>query len=346
MNMIPVIETERLTLRPVQASDAAALAARRSDPEVAQYQSWTAPYDLAKAETLVESILGQGGPTDGEWFMVTVTDAAGTIVGDLAIHPTWGMRSVEVGYTLGREYWGRGYASEAVAAVVAFFFSETPAVRLHGVVHPENHASAAVLERNGFTYEGRTKLSYWVGDENTDDVLYGLTRDDWETWCNRPTSAPDNVWLVEVTPDNKRALSGIASHASQERFVSPVWATLREALLPDVVDGHTVTPWLRAIEADDQVVGVVLVAEKDKHHDEPYLWRLLVDRHHQRRSIGQRVLEQVISKCKADSATSMLVSWVEGSGSPRPFYESNGFIPTGQITEGETEARLAFNLPV
>ncbi len=74
--------------------------------------------------------------------------------------------------------------------------------RVEGMLHPDNPASAMVLERVGMLFEGHTRSSFWVGDENSDDWLYGMTRADWEAWRDRPRSRPDEVRLVEITPDN------------------------------------------------------------------------------------------------------------------------------------------------
>ncbi|MEM8708047.1 MAG: GNAT family N-acetyltransferase, partial [Actinomycetota bacterium] len=64
------------------------------------------------------------------------------------------------------------------------------------------------------------------------------------------------------------------------------------------------------------------------------------DRRHQRRGIGDRVLDLVIEQCRAWNAASLLVSYVEDIGGPEPFYRRRGFVPTGEIIDGEIEARL------
>jgi diamine N-acetyltransferase len=64
---------------------------------------------------------------------------------------------------------------------------------------------------------------------------------------------------------------------------------------------------------------------------------------HQRRGIGRRIIEMVVEECKGWGEKALLTSWEEGLGSPRPFYEGLGFVPTGRIVEGETEARLVFD---
>ena len=131
------------------------------------------------------------------------------------------------------------------------------------------------------------------------------------------------------------------THRSQQRFVAPVERSFGDALIPDVVNGAPVVPWLRAIEADGQLVGFVMLALATDAHPDPYLWRLLIDRLHQRRSIASRALELVIAECRSWGAHALIVNWVEGKGSPRPFYLARGFVPTGGFNEdGETEGRL------
>ena len=55
------------------------------------------------------------GPTSDEWWMLTIADLDDTtVLGDLVVHLTWAGRTAEIGYTLARNVWGRGYAVEAV----------------------------------------------------------------------------------------------------------------------------------------------------------------------------------------------------------------------------------------
>lgn len=185
--MFEPIRTERLLLRAARASDASALAARRSDPEVARFQSWTTPYPLERAELLVGDVAATDGPVPGHWWMLTIADPDDQIIyGDLALHLENDGRTAEVGYTLARANWGRGYATEALEGVAAWLFENSRFVRIQARVHPENIASVRVLERTGFVFEGRTRLSHWIGDDNVDDLYFGLTRDDRTSWPLAP----------------------------------------------------------------------------------------------------------------------------------------------------------------
>lgn len=332
--MFAPIPTEQLVLRAPEPGDVDALHRRRNDPEVARWQNWTLPWPRELAEELVADAVAMGGPLDGQWWMVTVAKregggprGAGEIVGDLALHLSNGGRTAEIGYTFASAHWGRGYAVEAVEPLVAWLFEHQGVSRVAGMLHPANHPSAMVLERTGFVLEGHTRLSFWLGDDNSDDLIYGLTRAGWEAWRDRPRHRPTDVRLVEITPETRPAVAELRTHASQERFVSPVARSFAETLYPPVEDGAPLVPWLRAVEADGELVGMVLLCEPTAHHPRPYLWRLLIDRRHQRRGVADRVLQLVEAQCRAWEATELEISWRRGRGTPEPFYLARGFEP-------------------
>lgn len=338
--MFSPIRTDRLLIRPLRLDDVEDLARRRSEPPVAEYQSWTLPYPLETARSIVESVVAMDGPAAGEWWMVLITDAdTGTTFGDVAVHVGAEGRSAEVGYTLASEYWGRGYLTEALDAVLEYLFIERGFVRVSARLHADNVASARVLERCGFLFEGHTRLSYWVADEVSDDLIYGVVREEWQAWRTRTTTRPAGVRLVDVTHDNTRSVRHLRTHKSQERFVAPVTHSLADALIPELVDGAPEVPWLRAIEADEELVGFAMVALSTEHRRQPYLWRFLIDRKHQRRGIGSVALALIEDEMRLMGDDTLLVSWIEGKGSPGPFYLARGFAATGRIVDGETEAR-------
>jgi RimJ/RimL family protein N-acetyltransferase len=277
------IRTERLILRWPHFSDAEAAFERRRLPEVARYQDWEMPYSRERAEKTIARDAARDGPDDGQGGNITVVDAAAPseILGDVSVGLKWGGRCGTIGYTFHPDHWGRGYATEAAQAIVRYLFTELGVSRVESSLHPDNPPSARVLEACGLVFEGRTRRSFWVGEECSDDVLYGLTRADWEAWCNRSRHRPDQVDLVPVTAENQRSVGDLVTHKSQERFV----------------------PWFGAIEADGQVAGFIMVAEMTDTHANPRLWRLLVDRVHQRRGIGAAALDLFEQSCIDRGAT-------------------------------------------
>jgi len=160
--MFDTLTTDRLLIRPFRMEDSAGLHARRNHPDVARYQDWVLPFTRERADRLVAELVAMDGPTVGEWWMAIIADPDDTtVLGDVAVNLTWDGRCAEIGYSLDRRHWGHGYASEAAGAVVdALFRASDVVTRVEGRLHPDNPASAMVLERVGMRFEGRTRLSF------------------------------------------------------------------------------------------------------------------------------------------------------------------------------------------
>lgn len=89
-------------------------------------------------------------------------------------------RRAEVGYALGRAYWGHGYIQEALHALLDYAFGVLGLHRIEADVDPRNAASIRTLERLGFQREGYLRERWQVGGEILDGVFYGLLQPDWE----------------------------------------------------------------------------------------------------------------------------------------------------------------------
>jgi RimJ/RimL family protein N-acetyltransferase len=333
------VVTARLVLRAMRPGDAAALAAYRNDPETARHQGWDLPFTDKAAAHFVEEQAASPWPVRGDWVQLAI-EHDGAMIGDVAVrHSDDGLQAT-IGYTLAPSQRCHGYATEAVGAVVDLLFSEG-VHRVSASLDPDNVASARVLDRLGFRYEGRAVSAADVRGEWLDDDQYALLADERAAWLARDLTPPDSVALVEIDWRNNRAVAAIATTHSQERFVATVDKSYGNALNPDVDDaGGLHVPWLRAIEADGELVGFVMIAEATDTNPHPYLWRFLIDRHHQGRGIGKQALVALVDRLRAEGHTRLVTSWVPGHGSPDGFYLGLGFVPTGNIEDGEIEGAL------
>ncbi len=173
-----LIATERLVLRRFRAADAAVLAAYRSEPEVARYQAWDAPFPLLRAETAVANFMASD-PDQAGWFQYAIERTAdGTHIGDVGVCLHDNRRQAEIGFTLAAACHGRGYATEAVRAVVDDLLRTRGLHKVSAECDARNTASAGLLERVGFTREGCRRSHTWIKGEWTDDLLYGLLATD------------------------------------------------------------------------------------------------------------------------------------------------------------------------
>ena len=340
------IRTARLRIRMMRESDAEILTSYRNDPEIAAMQDWDLPYSLERARARLAEQAGRDDLVAGEWTSLAVEvagEVAGDVAGDVACHLDEHGAIAEIGYTFRRKFQGKGYAREAAGALVDHILATTSVHRIEASLDPDNVPSMRVLESLGMTFESLSQQNYYLRGRWDDDLRYAMLRADRAAWLTRPAEPPAAVELVEITPDDAHLWGRVVTHHSQERLVSPVMRSYRDALFPDVVNGAPVVPWMRGILADGERVGFVMIAVATAHHPEPYLWRLLIDRIHQRRKIGSMVLDQLREQLSAEGHRSLTVSFHEGHGGPRPFYERHGFVPADGITDDdETGARLSW----
>jgi len=149
----PVIETDRLILRAPCPEDLAACAELLGDYEVAKMLSRVPyPYELEGGRAyLARSVERWQNPAEADEVGFHV-DHDGTMIGGMGFKKL--QETPEIGYWLGRPYWGKGFMSEAVAAAVTWLFTNTDHERLAGEAMTENAGSLKVLEKLGFRHVG------------------------------------------------------------------------------------------------------------------------------------------------------------------------------------------------
>lgn len=330
------IATDRLVIRPLARRDLTALTRYRNAPAVARYQEWALPYTRDLALTLLDDLAGTDGPTPAVWVQLAITDTDDRLVGDLAVWLDESASLAMIGYTLAPKHQGKGYATEAVGALMDWLVAQ----RVHRVaatLDPDNLASARVLERCGFRYTGTARSAALVRGTWEDDARFEILADEWKAW--RKAKPVKRVELVEITRHNVREVLELDRAFSQRRFVSSVAQSYGDALVTHEHDGEPLVPWYRAIRADGRLAGFMMVAEPLASVPHPYLWRFLVDWRYQRRGVGARAIRLLAEERAAQGESHLLLSCVaDVPGTPEPFYRRLGFRRTGRINEsGETE---------
>jgi RimJ/RimL family protein N-acetyltransferase len=151
---VPLLETERLLLRPRGIGDLDAIMAMSADPEVMAYL--TAPGDDVAAfrARMQERVTREEGPGLGAWSLFARTEPA-RFLGWVSLNPMpEAPEDIELGYRSIRAAWGQGYVSEAARAALAYGFGVVGLDEIVAVVHPQNLRSQAVLRRLGFRRDG------------------------------------------------------------------------------------------------------------------------------------------------------------------------------------------------
>jgi RimJ/RimL family protein N-acetyltransferase len=175
------VAADRLLLRRFAMKDLPVFVAYRSDPDVARYQSWQAPYPRASGERMIRGLLREHPDTPGQWFQFAIElRATGDLIGDCASGTDLeDSRQAEIGFTLRPEFQGQGYATEAAGALLGYLFGARAKHRVTARCDPRNAASIAVLGRLGMRREGHLLESTWANGEWTDDVLFAMLEREW-----------------------------------------------------------------------------------------------------------------------------------------------------------------------
>ena len=164
------IRTERLLLRPARADDLEPLHAILSDPRAMAY--WSSPPHERIDQThdwLASMIAIQ--QSEGEDFIVELD---GRLIGKAGL---W--RFPEIGFIFHPDHWGRGYAREALTAVLKRAFTDHGLARIEADVDPRNSESLKLLKHLGFRETRRKDRTWFVGGRWCDSIYLALNADDW-----------------------------------------------------------------------------------------------------------------------------------------------------------------------
>lgn len=165
-----ILRTRRLTLRPWETRDIDVLPEIANDRRIWRNvrDGFPSPYDRTAAEgwiTLCEK---------GAMPHAFAIECDGGAIGGIGLHPFDDVhrKSAELGYWLGVKFWGQGYATEAVQAIVHHGFSHVGLERIQASVYAWNESSSRVLLKARFEYEGRLRRHAFKDDQFVDVLLY------------------------------------------------------------------------------------------------------------------------------------------------------------------------------
>ena len=166
------LETERLRLRMWREEDDFEEYARMcADPDVMRYLGGKT-FDRLEAWRHMALLVGHWHLRGyGHWAVEE--KSSGKFIGRLGFQNPQGWPGFEIGWTLGREHWGKGYASEGARRALDYAFDEMGRDHVISLIHPDNKNSIRVAERLGEKYEGRTQLL------GLDVLIYGVDRGAW-----------------------------------------------------------------------------------------------------------------------------------------------------------------------
>lgn len=175
------LETQRLILRSFRDDDLDTFVAYRSDPAIARYQSWEAPYSAKWAAAFIAELQETVPGTPGQWYQAALEmKASGAMIGDCAFRvQADNPKEAEIGFTLGRAYQGQGYGTEAVGRLLAYLFDNLDLHRVVAICLVKNLTSARLLERVGMRREAHFVENVWYKGAWASEYWYGILQQEW-----------------------------------------------------------------------------------------------------------------------------------------------------------------------
>jgi ribosomal-protein-alanine N-acetyltransferase len=174
-----IIETQRLRLRPLREEDAPIFFEVWSNPESVRYFSFPPMKSIEQAHARIAEKMQSSSEGKSIIFVIELNDG-GEVLGDCGMHngePR--CQRAEIGYSLARRHWGKGYMTEAVGALVEYGFNKAGLRRIEADIDPRNLPSLQLVERLGFKREGHLRERWVTGaGEVADTLLYGLIQSD------------------------------------------------------------------------------------------------------------------------------------------------------------------------
>jgi RimJ/RimL family protein N-acetyltransferase len=169
--------TERLLLRPYRDEDRPAFAEINADPEVMKYLGGV-PLTREQSDAITEGV-NSTFDAHGIGFLAIERRSDGALLGACGLmrHTAWYPDDLEIGWRLGRRYWGHGYATEAATSWLTHAFAERSEPRVISITDTPNVNSIAVMKRLGMTFDHEAELL----DEGTpfDATIYSITAQTW-----------------------------------------------------------------------------------------------------------------------------------------------------------------------
>jgi [ribosomal protein S5]-alanine N-acetyltransferase len=178
-----IIETARLVLREIDEGDLEDLLAIYNDSQARQYeQSGETVYSPEDIRQRISWTVADQQETPRTRFRLAVTvRPVRRLAGWVSLQPmAREIREWEIGWSLRRELWDQGFATEGARVMMQFAFVQLGAHRLVAFCHNENAASERVMQKLGMQYEGRTRGTRWLNDRWTDELIYSILEQDYE----------------------------------------------------------------------------------------------------------------------------------------------------------------------
>lgn len=183
------LTTRRLLIREFKSSDLSAIQRYASDSSVVRYMVW-GPNSLDETRAhLKDKLALQRQVPRNNFDLAVILRANRKLIGSVSLRiGNVRSRAGDFGYVYGREFWGRGFGTEALKALLGFGFEQLRLHRIHATCDRRNSASVRVMEKAGMRREGLRRKDEWVKGRWRDTCIYAILEEEWKSHFRRRTS--------------------------------------------------------------------------------------------------------------------------------------------------------------
>ena len=174
------LETARLILRRFELSDAGAVFRNwAGDPVVTKYLTWPTHRNVSDSEQILSEWTASYSRENFYNWCIELRSAGEPIGSIGAVSINEDLNMAQIGYCIGRKWWGQGYVPEALRELVRFFFEETEVNRIEARYDPRNVNSGKVMAKAGLIYEGTMRQADRTNQGICDAAYYAILAEDY-----------------------------------------------------------------------------------------------------------------------------------------------------------------------
>ena len=174
------LKTKRLLLRRFTMDDANSIFNNwANDPDVTEYLTWQPHGNIDVTKTVLTGWV-DGYAKEDFYVWGIVISTTNELIGSISVvSQDDKIKMVHIGYCIGKKWWRQGFVSEALAALIKFFFEEVGINRIEARYDPQNPNSGKVMEKCGMKYEGLMRQADWNAKGICDSIIYAILAKDY-----------------------------------------------------------------------------------------------------------------------------------------------------------------------
>ncbi len=164
----------KIAFKPMRLEESPLIHTYASDEDVSRYIGWKLMTTLDETTAYVKEMLRREEAGTHLYASIYERDSGVLIGTGMLFNFDDEARQAEIGYVFHKDYWGKGYASEAINAITNFAGEQLGLHKVHASVVAANIGSARVLEKNGYALEGRLMDHFFIDDVYDDALIFGI----------------------------------------------------------------------------------------------------------------------------------------------------------------------------